>query len=101
MLSVYIVYELDLRPRNLLNTFTVNNYQFGAINIANNTNDDNNDNNSKSKYVYSGSGIVFGRKFTWGFGNDFPRSFIIFCVDDISSSHNYNLKNSFQCEVKK
>ena len=41
----------------------------------------------------SGSGIVFGGKFTRRFGNDFARNVIIVGVDTSSSSHNYNRKN--------
>ena len=40
-------------------------------------------------------GIVFDRAVSWNFGNDFARNIVIFVVDNNSSSHADNRKNTF------
>ena len=42
---------------------------------------------NKEKYVYSGYGIAFDGEGKWSFGNGFARNFIIFGIDNSSSSH--------------
>ena len=49
--NVYIVYELDARPRNPTNNFKFKNCLFGATNIVKNS--------DKKKHVYSGYRIKF------------------------------------------
>ena len=60
---------------------------FGATNIVKNS--------DKERYVYSGYGIAFDGKGEWSFDNDCARNVIISGVDNSSSSHADNLKNSF------
>ena len=52
-------------------------------------------NSDKSKYVYSGNGIAFNGLGSWSFGNDFARNFIIFGIDNSSTSHTNNRKKIF------
>ena len=49
----------------------------------------------KEKWVYSGYGIAFDVADSWNFDNDFARNVIIFGVDNSSSSHTDNRKNTF------
>ena len=49
----------------------------------------------KEKKLHSGYGKVFERKSEFNFDNEFGRNVIIFYVDNSSSSHNNNGKNSF------
>ena len=58
---------------------------FGATNIINN--------NDKEMYVYSAYGIAFDGIGSWSFNDDFARNFLIFGVDNSSSSHTDNRKN--------
>ena len=58
---------------------------FGAINIVKNS--------DKSKWVYSGYGIVFNGLGSWSFDNYFFRNVMIFGVNNSSSSHADNCKN--------
>ena len=60
---------------------------FGANNILKNS--------DKKKYVYSGNGITFDSASSWSFDNEFARNFIIFGVDNSSSSHSDNRRNNF------
>ena len=60
---------------------------FGASNIAKNS--------DKDKWAYSGHGIAFDGKGSWGFGNDFSRNVVIFGVDNSSSSHFDKSKNNY------
>ena len=60
---------------------------FGATNIVKHT--------DKSKYVYIGYRIAFGGASSWSFGSDFVRNFVIFGVDNSSSSHTDNHQNNF------
>ena len=87
VVSVYIVYDLDAWPRDPANNFKFKNCLFGATNTVKNS--------DKEKYVYSGYGIIFYSACSWSFDNDFPRNVIILGVDNSSSSHSYNRKNSF------
>ena len=45
--------------------------------------------------MYSGYGIAFDGKSSWRFGNDSARNVTILCVDNSSSSHADNCKNTF------
>ena len=47
------------------------------------------------QYAYSGYGIAFDGKGYWSFNDCTARNFIIFGVNNISSSHTDNLKNDF------
>ena len=44
--------------------------------------------------MHSGFGIAFDGKIMWSFGSDYERNAIIFGVDNSSSSHADNHKNS-------
>ena len=87
IVNIYIVYDLAAWSKILLRNFTLKNRLFGATNIVKNR--------DKEKYVYSGWRIAFDGKGEWSFGNDCVRNFIIFGVDNSSSSHADNLKNNF------
>ena len=87
IVNVYIVYDLDVWPRNHTNNFKFTNYLFGATNIVKNS--------DKERYVYSGYGITSDSAGSWSFDNDFPRNVIIFGGDNSSSSHSCNRKNNF------
>ena len=49
----------------------------------------------KTKYVYRVYEIEFDGAGTWNFSNNFSTNFVIFSVDDSSSSHTDNRKNNF------
>ena len=76
------MYDLDVWPKIPPRNFTLKNCLFGGINIVKDC--------DKEKYVY---GVY--RKGEWSFGNDYARNFIIFGVDNSSSSHDDNLKYNF------
>ena len=75
-MNIYIVYDLDTWPKISLRNFTLKNCLFGATNVVKD--------NDKEKYVYSGYGIVFDGKGSWGLNNDSARNVIIFGVDNSS-----------------
>ena len=52
-------------------------------------------NSTKYKWVDSGYGIAFDGKDEWNFGNGFARNFVIFGVDNSSSSHSDDCKKKF------
>ena len=83
----YIAYELDAWPKNPLNNFKFKNCLFVATNTIKS--------NDKERWVYSGYGIAFDGVGSWNFGNDFAGNFVIFGVDNSSSSHDDNRKNNF------
>ena len=83
--NVYIVYYLDLCPKNPTNNFKFKNYLFGATSIVKNS--------EKEKYVYGGYGITFDSAGLWSFDNDIARNVINFGVDNSSSCHVDNRKN--------
>ena len=87
IINVYIVFELNLCPKSLLEKFTLKNCLFGATNIV--------ENSDRSKWVYSGYRIVFDGKGVWSFGNGFARNRVATGVDNSSSSHSDNRKNNF------
>ena len=60
---------------------------FGATNIVKYS--------DKSKYIYRAYEIEFDGAGTWNFSNNFSRNFVIFSVDDSSSSNTDNRKNNF------
>ena len=86
-LNVYIVCELNAWPKNPTTNFKFKNFLIGATNVVKNS--------DKEKYAYSGYGITFNSGGSWSFENDFTRSFVIFGVDNSSSSHSDNHKNNF------
>ena len=81
-LNACIVYDLDIQPNNPLRNFTLKNFLLGVTSI-----------------VKTSDGIASDEKETWNFGNDFSRTFVIFDVDNSSSSHADNRK-VFVCQVK-
>ena len=85
--SVYIVYDLAVWPRNLNKNLKFKHCLFGATNIVKNS--------DKEKYVYCGQRITFDSAGSWSFDNDFARNVIIFGVDNSSSSHSENRTNNF------
>ena len=87
IVNVYIVYDLDVWPRNPTDNFKFKNCLFGATNIVKNS--------DKEKYVYSGYGMKLDRAGSWSCDNDFDRNFIIFGVDNSSSSYSDNRNNNF------
>ena len=68
LVNVYIAYDLDAWPRNLTNNFKFKNCLFGAI--------------------------TFDNARSWSFDNDSARNFIVFGVDNSSSSRADNRKNN-------
>ena len=68
ILNVYIVYDLDARPKNRTNNFKFKNCLFGATSIVRNS--------DKEKYVYSEYGIIFDSAGSWSFGNDFAKNVV-------------------------
>ena len=87
IVNVYIVYDVDVWPRNPTNNFKFRNCLFGATNVAKNS--------YKEKYVYKGYGITFDSTAWWSFGNGTARNAIDFDVDNSLSSHVDNRKNNF------
>ena len=85
IVNVWIVYDLDNWPKNLLTNFTLENCLFGVTNIVKNS--------DKEKYGYSVYGIAFDWKSEWIFG--LAQDVIVFGVDNSSSSHTDNLKHNF------
>ena len=84
--NAYIAYDLDNWPKISLINFTLKNCLFGATNMVKNY--------DKEKCVYSGYGIAFDGKCSWSFGNGFAKNVVVFGVDNSSSSHTDNCKNS-------
>ena len=81
ILDLYIVYELNIWPRNPANNFTQKNL-FGTVKLTRNTN--------KIKLINNGQGIAFDGKCMRSFGKGFARNVVIFCIYDTSSSHTDN-----------
>ena len=52
-------------------------------------------NSDREKYVYSGYGMTFDNAGSWNFDNSTNRNVILFGIDNNSSSHADNSKNSF------
>ena len=74
-------------PRNPTNNFKFKNCLFGAASIVKSS--------DKEKYVYIGYEITLDSSGSWSFDNNTARNFIIFGVDNSSSSHADNHKNNF------
>ena len=87
IVNVYIVYNLDLWPKNPTNNVKFKNCLFGATNIVKDR--------DKEKHVHSRYGITFDSTGSCSFDNDFVGNVIIFCVDNSSSSHSNNRNNNF------
>ena len=85
--NAYIVYELDVLPRNPTVNLKLKNCLFGATTIVKNS--------DKENWIYSGYGITFDRAVSWSLANDFARNVAIFDVDYSSSSHADNCENIF------
>ena len=52
-------------------------------------------NNEKEKWLDIGYEIAFDGACSWNLNNEFAKSFVIFGVDNSSSSHTDNRKNNF------
>ena len=76
IVSVYIVYNLDARPKNPTNNFKFKNCQFAATNTVKN--------NNKEKRIHSGYGTTFDNEDSWNFDDDFARKVITFGADNNS-----------------
>ena len=87
ILNFYIVYELNTWPCNPINNFTLKICLFGTVKFRRNA--------DKRKFTCNGRGIAFDEEGSWSFGDDFPRNFVIFVVDNSSSSQSDNRKNNF------
>ena len=74
ILNIYIVYDLDVWPRNPTNNSKFKNCLFGATNIVKNS--------DKEKHGYSGYRTMFDSTGSWSFDNDFSRNSLIFGVND-------------------
>ena len=81
-INVYTVYDLYDWPRNPTNNFKFRNCLFGATIIGKNSDNE--------KY-----GITFNRAGSWTFKDKTARNVMIFCVDNSSSPHADNCKNTF------
>ena len=86
IVNAYIGYDLDYCPKILLSNLKLKYCLFGATNIRKH--------GDKSKWVYTGYGIVFDGGGLWSFSNEFARNVVIFGVDNSSSSHADNLRKS-------
>ena len=86
-MSVYIVYDLRAWPRNLTNNLNFKNCLICVTSLVKIS--------DKEKNVYRGSLMTFESAGSWGFDNDTARNVIIFAVDNSSSSHAGNRKNTF------
>ena len=87
ILNVYMAYELNTSAHNPANNFTLKNCLFRTFKLERNT--------IKSKFTYNGREIAFDGEGSWSFGNDFARNFLIFGVNNSSSSHTDNRKSNF------
>ena len=87
IINAYVVYDFDTWPKTPLNNFNLKNCLLGSTNIVKNS--------DKGKLVDTGYGIAFDGAGWWSFGNDFARNAVMFGVDNSSSSHADNCKNSF------
>ena len=85
--NVYIAYDLDAWPRNLINNFKFKKCLFVATSVVKN--------NDKEKYVYNGYRIIFDSAGSWSFDNDIAINVINCGVDNSLSSHAENCKNNF------
>ena len=85
IVNAYIVYDLDVWPKNPTDNLKFKNCLFGTTNVVKNS--------DKGKYVYSGYGIIFDSGGSWSCDN--ARNVIIFGFDNSSSSHSDNRKDNF------
>ena len=74
IVNVYIVYYLDVWPRNPTNNFKIKNCLFEATGVVKNS--------DKEKYVCSGYGTTFDSAGSWRFHNDVAKNVRIFVVDN-------------------
>ena len=84
--NLYILYELNNWLRNSTNKFPLKNCLFGTDKLVRNT--------DKSKFTDNGLGIRCDGEDIWSFGNDFVGNVVIFGLDNTSSSHTDNKKES-------
>ena len=86
-----MVYNLDKQPNIPFRNFTLKKWLFGVTNIVKNS--------DKSKCVHIGYGIAFHEKINLNLVNNLARNFIIFDVDNSSSSHTDN-NDKYTCQCK-
>ena len=87
IVNVYIVYDLDICPKNSTNSFWFKNCLFGATSIVKNS--------EKEKWALSIYGITFDGAGSWNFGNGFARIVAVFGVGNSLSFHADDFKNIF------
>ena len=87
IINVYTVYDLDAWSRNPTDNFKFKNCLFEATNLVEKSN--------KVKYVHSGYRITFDYADEWSFDDGTAENVIISSVDNGSSSHSDNRKNTF------
>ena len=87
IVNVYIVFDLDVWPKNLTSSFKFKNSWFLATSVAKNSN--------KWKHKHNGCEITFDSAGSWSFDNDATRNVITFGVHNNSLSHAHNCKNNF------
>ena len=63
VLNLYIAYELNTWPHNIVSNFTLKNCLSGTVKLVKNT--------IKSKFIYNGQGIAFDREGSWSFSHVF------------------------------
>ena len=63
VLNLYIAYELNTWPHNIVNNFTLKNCLSGTVKLVKST--------IKSKFVYNGQEIAFDREGSWSFSHVF------------------------------
>ena len=87
ILNLYIVYELNTKPHNPVNSFSLKDCLFGTVKLTKNA--------DKSKFTHNRRGIAFDGKDSWSFTNGFVRNVATFAVDNTSSSHTDIQKSNF------
>ena len=83
VLNLYIVYELNYWLRNASYNFCTKKLWYSQIS------------KKHIKFPYNGWRLAFYGKGFWSFGKDFARNFVMFGVDNTSSSQTDNQKITF------
>ena len=88
IVSIYIVFDLDVWPRNPTNNFKFKNFVFEPTSVIKSS--------DKEKYVYSGYEVTFECEGLWHImDNDITRNVMNFGVDNSSLFHIDNCKKNF------
>ena len=66
IVNAYVIHELNILPKILLNNFKLTNCLFQVRNIVKIS--------DKAIWVYSGYDIAFDKGGSWSYGNDFAKS---------------------------